>query len=634
MSDTWQHFVDYGKAGKCRYCPKMIAIANRSTSNLRRHIKSRHPSISLKKAEPSRTSPLTSKVVDQTESEPDGLMNIGYNPVNLASFIDQHEPLTAKKTSQLDEALLEMICHECVPFDIVEGDTFKKFIRLLNPNYELPSRKTLSNGLLMDNYLGVLDTVTESLFKTKSVALTMEGWTSSYNASYLTVTAHYINDDFELCSNLLECSEFSNHCAGHNIADWLKKVMAKFKIDHKIQAIVTNYAVNMKAAMDEINVPHLPCFAHTLNTIVQKAIQNSIIGTIGEIKQIVKYFKENSIAAQKIFDSQNKLNLPNVKLKQNVATRWNSTFDMIERFYKNKIPILTSLDAMGVKHNLSNNDWTIMEESIKVLANYDHATKVMLAEKSPTLSQIGLLTNILLKKTKTLLDDVMDSSVKKLGLSLVEGLSDSGKPYLQNPLVCRAMMLDPRIKGHGFENDMQRYEETYTNLIRTILPLKSQASSALQSVVQNSFASPSHENLFHEFATSVRCAQSKTPEIEAKFELDDYLKMNCIELSEDPYVWWKSNESIFPALFQVVQNVFYIPATSVPCERVFSKAGQIYCEKRSKLLPKKMSEILFLQHNSNQTIYDEDDDDDNNEDKSLHVPQHWLEKNGITFEAL
>uniref|UniRef100_A0A182W3Q6 BED-type domain-containing protein n=1 Tax=Anopheles minimus TaxID=112268 RepID=A0A182W3Q6_9DIPT len=637
MSDTWQHFMDYGRAGKCRYCSKMIAIANRSTSNLRRHIKSKHPTIQLRRYEPMRTSPATAKA-DVEQSEPDISSNLSYNPGNITSFIDQNAPLTARKISRLDEALLEMICHECLPFDIVEGDTFKKFIRMLNPNYELPSRKTLSNGLLTDNYLGLLETVTECLIKTKSVALTLDGWTNSNNANFLAVTAHYINDDFELCSNLLECFEFTQQCTGHNIADWLKSVMLKFKIENKIQAIVTNHTTHLKDAIDEINVPHLPCFAHTLNMIIQLAVKNSIISTIDEMKQIINILKENSSASQKFIESQTKLNLPNMKLKLNDETRWNATFDMIERFHKNKIPILTSLDAMNLKHNLTYNDWTIMEQTIKVLTNFDEATKVMLAGKSSTLSHIGLLANILLNKTEKLLDDDMEPAVKKLAASLCVGLSDSCKPYIQDPLVCRAMMLDPRIKGHGFGNDTQRSEGTYKSLIEAIVPLKSDATSVLEAAEQNSFVSQSHqESIFDEFITNVRRTQNRTPELEAKLELDDYLRLKCIELSQDPFAWWKANETKFPALFQLVQNMFYIPATSVPCERVFSKAGQRYCEKRSKLSPKKMSEILFLQHNSNQIAYDDDEDDDeddNNDIKSQHVPQQWLEKNGITFEVL
>lgn len=38
-------------------------------------------------------------------------------------------------------------------------------------------------------------------------------------------------------------------------------------------------------------------------------------------------------------------------------------------------------------------------------------------------------------------------------------------------------------------------------------------------------------------------------------------------------------------------------ATSVPCERVFSRAGQVVTEKRSRLTTSKISQILFLNHN-------------------------------------
>ena len=37
-----------------------------------------------------------------------------------------------------------------------------------------------------------------------------------------------------------------------------------------------------------------------------------------------------------------------------------------------------------------------------------------------------------------------------------------------------------------------------------------------------------------------------------------------------------------------------IPATSIPSERLFSKAGQLLSERRSRLKPKNVDKILFL----------------------------------------
>lgn len=45
-----------------------------------------------------------------------------------------------------------MILKEYYPFSVVKDIEFKKFVHMLNPDYSLPSRKTLSTSLLLVLY--------------------------------------------------------------------------------------------------------------------------------------------------------------------------------------------------------------------------------------------------------------------------------------------------------------------------------------------------------------------------------------------------------------------------------------------------------------------------------------------------
>ncbi|XP_049856168.1 uncharacterized protein LOC126336472 [Schistocerca gregaria] len=44
-SDIWYHFTKMEKKGKCCYCQQIISISSGSNSNLKRHLKSKHPTI-------------------------------------------------------------------------------------------------------------------------------------------------------------------------------------------------------------------------------------------------------------------------------------------------------------------------------------------------------------------------------------------------------------------------------------------------------------------------------------------------------------------------------------------------------------------------------------------------------------
>ena len=45
--------------------------------------------------------------------------------------------------------------------------------------------------------------------------------------------------------------------------------------------------------------------------------------------------------------------------------------------------------------------------------------------------------------------------------------------------------------------------------------------------------------------------------------------------NESPLEWWGVNKKRYPLLSQLAARYIAIPATSVPCERVFSLAGHV-----------------------------------------------------------
>ena len=73
--------------------------------------------------------------------------------------------------------------------------------------------------------------------------------------------------------------------------------------------------------------------------------------------------------------------------------------------------------------------------------------------------------------------------------------------------------------------------------------------------------------------------------------------VDCINVDDNPFKWWKENEGKFPHLAKAAQRYLSVPGTSVPSERVFSTAGDIVSACRSRLAPENVDMLVFLQKN-------------------------------------
>lgn len=160
---------------------------------------------------------------------------------------------------------------------------------MLNPGYILPSRNTVSNSLIPRLYESTRDDALEQVKKTSAVCLTTDCWTSVNNTSFMAVTAHILNENMEFKSYCLECTEFSDRHTAQNIADRLKLIASTWNIENKVTAIVSDNAANIIAGIRQTGYRHLSCFAHSLNLIVQKALQHieHITNKVCTIKQSI-----------------------------------------------------------------------------------------------------------------------------------------------------------------------------------------------------------------------------------------------------------------------------------------------------------------------------------------------------------
>lgn len=70
-----------------------------------------------------------------------------------------------------------------------------------------------------------------------------------------------------------------------------------------------------------------------------------------------------------------------------------------------------------------------------------------------------------------------------------------------------------------------------------------------------------------------------------------------LDLEENPLLWWKSHEGLYPLLAKVSKKYLCAPATSTSSERVFSRGGRIITTFRASLEPATVEMLIFLSMN-------------------------------------
>lgn len=374
-SSIWLHFNDVGDCkAECRICKMKISIRAGSTTNMHRHLKTAHPSVQLEEREqPPSTGPEPSKLAaDSTVL----LKTAGQT--KMSTFILKQ--MTPAKQISVDEELAKMIASDFQPFSIVEDKGFKSFVQALNPTYVLPSRKTLSQTIIPQLYNTECALWQDRVKKASAVCLTTDCWTSRTTCSYMSVTCHFI-ENFKMTSCLLDCFEFAERHTAENLAEELLRVAKEWQVDGKVVCCVTDNAANITKAIKILQWTHHPCLAHTINLMVKDALK-VVKPTVDKVKAIVEFFHKSTVATEKLKSTQCQMGMPELRPKQDCATRWNSTVYMLKRILESKDAIISTLAVINAPvDTLSQEEWETIKEVCNVLEPFEEVTVEISAER-------------------------------------------------------------------------------------------------------------------------------------------------------------------------------------------------------------------------------------------------------------
>lgn len=366
---------------------------------------------------------------------------------------------TSQRKKSLDEALVLMIAQDFQPFTIVRDEGFKRLVHLLDPKYVLPSADTLKNKLLSQMYIKTSEELRKKLEGIKYVSITTDIWTSSSNESYICVSCHFIDLNFTIGRAILATTQMDESHTGENIAKVIKEICVKWGIFDKISCIVTDNAANMLKACEVLQKRHMPCFAHTMNLAVQENFKKTNIQpVIKKCKEIVTFFKSSNLATTKFKEEQRVLwrgtddeNKTPYKLLQEVATRWNSCYQMIKRvLLTSDAPNTTLLKLRNAPPPLTADDIEVLKDLEKCLTIFHNATEKISGSKYVTASLIIPMSYGIYNYLNAA------NMCTDLGKIFCQGLIESTRirlfPYESRTIPRICTILDPRFKKDGFRS--------------------------------------------------------------------------------------------------------------------------------------------------------------------------------------
>ena len=403
------------------------------------------------------------------------------------------------------------------------------------------------------------------------------------------MTGHCLNENFALSSFVFGTKEFDDVKTGENIRSFilnniLKDYLSTAEAEDFLMSsvIVTDNGANIVKALKSYK--RLPCMCHNINLLVEGLIKDfptNIRNTIAEVKALVTFFKHSGLNSRLT-----------KTLKQDVSTRWNSLYLMIESFNDMFDELEHILYERKDLFRLQGIDMTIIKILLQFLNIFKEASERLSAAKSPTINEIYVWR----KKIEAHCElTSLDSSVlKQLKHSVMTNLDM--RMSIDN-LHKIAVILDPNFKKMKFLPHSERNEIKHQILLMMMeagKEIKSKQDHENKDQSSNSKKQFLSHDIFKDFMDDSDLSDEDDKSIEC--QLNSYINEKIKNLPVDICEYW-NNQTSYPTLKKLAQQILSIPASSAASERIFSSAGKIFSENRTRLSPEHLDALIFLHKN-------------------------------------
>ncbi|GAU19705.1 hypothetical protein TSUD_78300 [Trifolium subterraneum] len=481
-------------------------------------------------------------------------------PLVMKSRIAEDFKLKKIDHVMVRESITQMTIKNYLPFRFVEWDKFRAFTKFVSHNEAEFLSRDIVVADVMKVYLLEKDKLKKQLASIEGrVCLSLHCWTSSTSSSrYITLTAHFMDDKWNLIAKLLNCCHLDTPRDNFELSRKVYGYLQEWGIERNVYSITVDNAStnddlqnlkNQLCSLDGLlsngNYFHLKCCARVLDLMVEESLK-VVSDVLDKIRKSLKYVSVSNSRLKQFYKCVEEVGGGDGSdvLHLDVSGKWVSTYTMLNSAMKYR----SAFEHMCLKdttysHCPSSEEWERGEQICKFLEIFYGLTTIISRCTYPTSgTHLGHDTEIVKDKV---------SSVRKAIHALFDEYADKSASTSSSLSV-----LDPHSCSSTEESDQDLSFEEY----------------------EEKLEKQRHEKY-----------------IDGLTQLDHYLKETDIYY-KNPLEYWNHSGHKYGILERMARDVLSIPIITVASESAFSPGSCILNKYRSCMSSENL-QALVCSHN-------------------------------------
>ena len=152
----------------------------------------------------------------------------------------------------------------------------------------------------------------------QSLTFTMDGWASGTNETYISISVHYVTDEFKIKNYTLRIQPYKEPHTGDNLNQILRNNIQEWGLNKpqiRVYFVTDDAANNIVVQAVELcsEWEQIPCFAQTLQLVVEDGLEGceDLKDLLQKCQGIVRFF-HRSVPAEQQLQKEQRRDSPNL----------------------------------------------------------------------------------------------------------------------------------------------------------------------------------------------------------------------------------------------------------------------------------------------------------------------------------